>query len=102
MILAQQQKALAENIIMVVEEHTAKWFSSYGSHHIDSILCDAFERVKKMLQLEAPSKYHFTPIMTIAEIVGKEVRRARSYKDMTAEDIIRALDVAYKILKVNE
>lgn len=99
MTLTQQQKALAENIMMVIEEETSKW-----SHHERqdlkySILPQAFNKVKQTLQHEKAGDYNNPYALAIAEIIGKEVRRARSYKNMTAEEIIVALDAARMILR---
>lgn len=105
MTLTRQQKALVENIIMVVEELTVKWNYHRDRYQLNDIILYAIMRVQTMLRQESLSRYSTTyeaSVAAVAEVIGKEVRRARSYKDMAAEDIIEALDVAYKILKVDD
>lgn len=104
MTLSQQQKALVENVIMVVEELIGKW-SHLDRQSLNDIIFYAIIRVQTMLRQEShKNKYYLNLplVLEVAEIIGKEVRRARSYKDMAAEEIIEALDVAYKILKADD
>jgi hypothetical protein len=101
MTLTQQQKALVENVIMVVEEETSKW-THHEQYNLEyTILPYAFDRVIMILQHKKPRdiRNNAAHITAIAEVIGKEVRRARSYKDMTAEEIIVALDAARMILR---
>jgi len=89
---------------MVVEEYSAKW-TRFDRYQLNDVIFHATIRVQIMLRQETPrQRYHMhkAVVLAIAEIIGKEVRRARYYKDMTAEEIIEALDVAYKILKVDD
>lgn len=105
MTLSQQQKALAENIIMVVEELTAQWSrEDREPYNFNYMILDAFERVNNMLRHKKARSLQGIPrgIPFISEVIGKEVRRARSYKDMAAEEIIEALNVALEILKKDD
>ena len=103
--LSQQQKALVENVIMVVEEVIGKWsYHERRSQRLNYILVDSFECIKIILKHERPRDMatFATGTSSVAEVIGKEVRRARSYKDMAAKEIIEALDTALEILKRND
>lgn len=103
MTLSQQQKALIENLVMLIEEDTPKREYCHNQYS-NKIIYYAFRRVKIMLRRESLES-HFDshvrkkPVIAVAEIIGKEVRKARYYKNMTAEKIIESLDIAFEILK---
>lgn len=98
MNLTKDQKVLLENILMVVEEKMATW----GSEAIkkpDISLKNGFDRVKNSLQHKKNPPFGWMESIRLPKVISKEVRKARAYVDISSEDIIEVLDLAYDILK---
>lgn len=98
MSLTKDQKVLLENILMVVEEELAIW-GSEAVKKSDIFLKNGFNRVKNSLQHKKNPPIGWTESFSLPRVISKEVRRARAYVDISSNDIIEVLDLAYDILK---
>lgn len=97
--LNRAQKALAENMVMAVRTRTATW-THHERSYFDTALGDACRRVEASLKLQRHGIYaaheHYTAVIE-KEIVDA-IRIARTYHDMTAEEIIQTLGIVREAL----
>ena len=101
MVLTRNQKALLESVLMVVDEEIATWGFS-ASRRLSMYLKVGFDRVKTSLRHGKNPPFEWSEPRRLPRVIGREVRKARLYVDISAEDIIEVLDLAYEILTEGE
>lgn len=97
--MTRVQKALAENILLGVRKVVAK-ATDHDRYLIRHAWDSVFDSIVASLKLE-PTKDNprFSIINRITEEIVDAIRIARTYQNMTAEQIIVSLDIVRDILK---
>lgn len=97
MSLTKIQKALVENLLMIIDEEVMTW-SAEKVKALNMLLKIGFDRVKASLHHKKSDSNSWPGTIIITKIVGREVRRIRAYTDISLNSVIEVLDVVYDIL----
>ena len=92
------QKALAENIVLAVRTRTMGW-TYHEKKGYSGALYGAMRIAKNSLNLSPSSSTSSVYVKIILEQITDCIRIARTYHDMSADEIIVSLDKASDILR---
>lgn len=98
MSLTKPQKALVENLLMIIDEEVETWNPDRAGV-LNMLLEAGFDRIKASLHHRKSDYEPWPGAIAIAKVVGREVRKVRAYIDISSNDVIEVLDVVYDILK---
>jgi hypothetical protein len=91
------QKALAENIILAIRTRTAKW-TYHEKKSYNTSVSRAIDIAKRSFNLEKLQMTDNHYVIVVLAQIKDCVRIARCYYDMTAEEIIKSLNVVLEVL----
>lgn len=108
-ILSREQKALIENILLIADEMIPEWelikqceyFTDVTwkyNYEIDTV----FEKIISLFENESLEVTLNSDTKLFKNAISREIRRARTYTDISTNNIIKALRIAKDLLKKDE